>query len=546
MPRLLPVALLAALVAAPVLSGCLNAPASSVTQANAPTPVMNATWYEKALAHDKEHDHKDVLQHMNASTSNFQLLGHDFLVTDALKGQPAFGYGCGGTATRADGKRFVVVNGFQNDLTFVLVDVTSATEPKKVGEFYAKGMGSYDADITPDGKYVVLAFDGILRQPGGAGIVRDDAARPDRSPASAGIIGDAPGLGFRSACGDMRFALPDLAFTNGIVLIDISDPTKPVYADWDPSPGVNLHSVSTASVDNVTWVTGSELCLCHQASYWIFDQVMETPLGAKLVRMSTFTMPPATVTKDGNVAAPLVNGHTDVSISKHPLDHKTYAYLAAWEGGVITLDMTVPQAPVLTGMWLPPAAGPTADLQASGGLPDSGPCYHNAVHEVLAAETAWDGKHYIFAGQECPMKTDTKTPGGQVFVIDNTDPSTPKMVGEWHLPEDTGVWTTEYQASPHYLALVNRTLFISDYHAGIWAADVSNATSLKAPPSIGVFLPAIPPQVMPKKNDTLPFDEQVDAFPDGTLVLNEDTTGLYIVKFDATNPAPAAAPYKYS
>jgi hypothetical protein len=61
-----------------------------------------------------------------------------------------------------------------------------------------------------------------------------------------------------------------------------------------------------------------------------------------------------------------------------------------------------------------------------------------------------------------------------------------------------------------------------------------------------VYLPAIPPSVPPKKNDTLPFDEQVDVFPDGTIVINEDTTGLYAVRFDATNPAPPAAPFKYS
>ncbi len=527
MPRPFLVTVLLALAAAPVLAGCLTSNGPSATTAStAAAPAMNETWYAKALAHEKDHDHKDVFQHMNASTPNFQLLGHDFLLTEAYKGAPAFGYGCGGTATRADGHRYVVVNGFQNDLTFVLVDVTNATEPKKVGEFYAQGLGSYDADITPDGKYVVLAFDGILRQPGGSGIIAQ------------------PALGFRSACVDERFALPDLAFTNGIVLVDISNPEKPAYSDWDPSPGFNLHSVSTASVDNVTWVTGSELGFTHDTSYWVFDQIVDTPLGPKLARMSTFTMPP--VTMGDGVAIPLTNGHTDVFIAKHPLDKKTYAYLAAWEGGVITLDMSVAQAPVMVGMWTPPAASPTADLPTGGGFLDSGPCYHNAVHEVLAAPEAWDGHHYIFAGQECPMKTDTKTPGGQVFVIDNTDPSKPKTVGEWHLPEDTGVWTVEYQASPHYLALSNRTLFVSDYHAGVWAADVSNATLLKSPPSIGVYLPAMVPQVPPKKNDTLPFDEQVDVFPDGTLVINEDTTGLYVVRFDATNPAPAAPPFKYS
>jgi hypothetical protein len=520
-----------ALALAPALAGCLgNNDATPTPPVANTTAAMNATWFLGALNHDKDHDHHDIVAHQNLSTPNFKLIGHDFLLTDAYQGKPAFGYGCGGIATRADGHRFVVVNGFQNDLTFVLVDVTDPSAPQKVGEFYAKDLGSYDADITPDGKYVVLAFDGLYRIPGsGPGLAT-------------------PRIGFRSACGDQTMALPDVAVTNGIVLIDIHDPAKPTYADFDPSPGFNLHSVSTASVDNVTWIVGSELGIAHGASYFVFDNIQDTPLGPKLVRIANFDSPPAT--KGEGTSVGITNGHTDVVMAKHPVTKKTLAYVADWEGGVLTLDFTVPQAPVLIGMWTPPGSDPTSDLTNAppNGFFDSGPCYHNAVHEVLPAEDAWDGKHIIFAGQECPMKVDLKTPGGQVFVIDDTDPAAPKTIGEWHLPGDTGVWTVEYQASPHYLALHNRTLFISDYHAGVWAADVSTAELLKSPPSIGVYLPAMTPlfaPANPDKNFGSPMDEQVDVFPDGTIVINEDTTGLYVVQFDESNPAPPAPGYKY-
>jgi len=526
---------IALLVAAPaVLAGCLGAPAGSVQTVSTPSAGLPQDWYAKALEHDEGHDHHDIAQHQNVSTPNFHVLGHDPLLTDHYGGKPAYGYGCGGWAQRADGRVLDVVNAFQNDLTFALVDVTDPAHPQKVGEFYAKGMGSYDADITPDGKYVVLAFDQQTRTP------------------VASL--DLPEVGFRSLCADKattRFALPEEAvLAPGIVLIDVSDPAHPQFADWDPMPERNLHSVSTARVDNVTWVIGSELggpprppgspvsTSVHALGYFAFDQIEDTPLGAKLVRMSTYFTPPASMGPDGNATVPVRNGHTDVAVMKHPKDGKTYAYVADWEGGVLVLDMSDPQMPQLVAQWTPPhpfGVNPNGD----------GPCYHSAVHEVLPAPTLWDGHHYLFAGQECPMKTDTKTPGGQVFVLDDTDVASLKMVGEWHLPEDTGVWTVEYQASPHYLALVNRTLFISDYHAGIWAADVSNASLLKSPPSIGVFLPAIPGPVMPEKTDTLPFDEQVDALPDGTLVVNEDTTGLYTLRFDASDPAPPAPPFPY-
>jgi hypothetical protein len=513
-------------VAVLAFAGCVSQNAAVSPQSTAAATALPANWFEKALEHGQGHDHKDILQHQNASTPNFELLGHDPLLTQHYNGAPAFGYGCGGAATSAQGRKLVVVSAFENDLAFVLVDVTDPAHPQKVGEFYSKGMASYDADITPDGKYVSIAMNALLRQPG--------ADQP---------AVEVPRLEFRSACATQELAMPDLAFHEGIVLIDISNPMKPTYADWDFTPGLNLHSVSSARIDNVTWVMGSELGLSHQSSYFVFDQIMDTPLGAKLVRMSTFDSPPVAIGDSPTV--PIFNGHTDVVMQKHPLDHKTYAYIADWEGGVLTLDMSVPQVPVLVSSWTPPGGSPTSDLQVQGSFLDAGPCYHNAIHEVLPAPTAWDGKFYLFAGQECPMKVDSKAPGGQVFVLDATDPKNVHMVGEWHLPEDTGKWTVEYQASPHYLSLVNRTLFVSDYHAGLWAADVSTPEALKSPPSIGVYLPSIPPPVAPKKNDTIPFDEQVDVFPDGTIVLNEDTTGLYVLRFDATHPAPPAAPFDY-
>ena len=520
-----------------VIPGCLSP--ATVQTASTPAATLAKDWYLPALVHDEGHDHKDIAQHQNLSTPNFHVLGHNPLLTEKYGGKPAPGYGCGGWAQRADGRVLDVVSAFHNDLAFVLVDATDPSNPTKVGEFYAKGLSTYDADITPDGKYVVLAF--------------DQAARP---PAPAAP--QAPVLGFRGMCADnadLPLAIPDSAVvTQGIVLVDIADPAHPVVADWDPLPGRNLHSVSTARVDNVTWVVGSVLggvpkpgpagvipvsTGYHGLSYFAFDQIQSTPLGTKLMRAGTYDSPPATFGGDPQVTVPVRNGHTDVAIMKHPKSGALLAYLADWEGGVLVLDLAQPATPTLVAQWTPPHA---IGINPNG----DGPCYHTAIHEVLPAPALWDGHHYLFAGQECPGKTDTKTPGGQVFVLDDTDVASLKMVGEWHLPADTGIWTVEYQASPHYLALVNRTLFISDYHAGIWAADVSTPANLKSPPSVGVYIPAIASPQMPEKTYTLPFDEQVDALPGGWLAVNEDTTGFYVLHFDASDPAPAAAPFAYA
>jgi hypothetical protein len=512
--------ILAALAAAPVLAGCVESSYSA--RASLPAPAAAGNWYDAALAHDPGHDHKDLAQHLNASTPNFVKLGHDALLTDHYGGKPTGAYGCGDSTTRADGRRLSVVASFLDDMGFALVDVTDAAHPTKVGEFYSQGIGSWDAAITRDGRFVVLALDSLARVPG-------------RAAADAGHAS----VGFRDACGARILTPPDIAVTEGILMISVQDPAHPTYADWDPMPGYNTHSVSTAQIDGLQYVIGSMCNLAQEASYFAFDLVVDTPLGAKLVRVATFDSPPVAATTSPVV--PTFNGHVDAIMEKHPVDGHTYAYLADWNGGVIVLDMTAPVAPIMVAQWIPPKASLGGELTDLFG----GDCYPGAIHTVLVNDGLWEGKHVLFAGQECPIKHDTHTPGGSVFVLDVTNPLFTTQIGEWHLPADTGMWTVEYQASPHYVALVNRTLFVSDYHAGLWAVDVGPG-KLASPPSIGVYLPDSAPPTPPVRGSiAAPFDEQVDSFSDGTLVLNDDASGVYTLRFDATNPMPAAAPYPY-
>jgi hypothetical protein len=175
----------------------------------------------------------------------------------------------------------------------------------------------------------------------------------------------------------------------------------------------------------------------------------------------------------------------------------------------------------------------------TSGLTDSG-CYAYAVHDAFPMPELIDGKHYLLAQQECPFQGAAGKPAGQVFIIDNTLPVLPKLVGAWNLPISTGPWNVQYQASPHYLTVVDEVMFVTMYHAGLWAVDLSG--DLAAPPSIGVYMPDLAPPGN-AANSLKPSTLQVNALPDGSLALFEERSGVYVVRFNAADPAPPAPPF---
>lgn len=389
------------LLALPAFAGCVDGSLSATAAESAPEVVEDALWYELALPRDAGHDHFDVTQHQGASTPNFQLLGHDMLLTRDTSNRYVGSWGCGETGETRDGRRLAILDGFGRNAV-VIADVTDASAPFKVGEIVMDGVSAYDTTLSPDGRWAILGLGTLARLP------------------PIALAGAQPPMGARfvDACGEERaIAMPDLAASTGVMVFDLADPTNPTYADWAPTPAFNLHSVSAALVGGHNYVAASIVNLVHSAS-----------------------------------------------------------------------------------------------------------C---------------DGKHYLVAGQECPYLS-RKAPGGELFILDNTDPWKPTMVGRWNLPVDTSPWTVEYQASPHYVTVVGDTLFASMYHAGLWAIDISQGFA--SPPAVGVF---VPDKASPVNNNAgwpSPMSWQVDALKNGDIVLYEVRTGIYVLRFDATNPAPPAYP----
>ncbi|HLE48308.1 MAG TPA: hypothetical protein VI818_08435, partial [Candidatus Thermoplasmatota archaeon] len=484
-------------------------------------------WADLALVGGADHSHRDPKQHENRSTPNFETLGYNPLITDYY-GRTAGDHACGDTKEK-DGRRLSVTHSFGTDVAFVIADVTNPAEPKKIGELVMFNTQVYDLAISPDLRWVVLAT-----SPMDAGPSPPEGEQKTYAP-------DA--ILFRDACtGEERIVKgPEagLPYHSGNVLVDISNPRNPSVADFLMYPVLGAHSVTITDLKGRAIVLSSVPNAPSQASYYVFMEIRALPVGAKLVPLSVYQF------GSGNTGPVVTSGSMhDGLLAKHPVTGKFVAYLAYGGTGLVMLDVEDPANPKFLSRWnnwgSVGAAAPTSPF----------------IHEALPAADAWDGKHFTFIGEEC-VNHPAKTPTCLVFGLDTTDPTKPSFVGGWTLPVDVH-WAKGLEYSLHYLALQNRTLFVTAYHGGVWAVDVSTDEARATMPSIGAFLPS---KVSPKKFvtpprgvivrtlyggyalDNTPTVLDLNVLSDGTLVVFDMQSGLYTVRFDAANPAPSPNPW---
>jgi hypothetical protein len=466
------------------------------------------------------------------STPNFVELAHDPLGVKLYGNATAGEYFCGGLGTTAEGRKLAVINSFDTAVAFVVVDVTDPLHPVHLGDYLLDQVTTYDVDITPDAKHVVIAADSIG---GGNHAPTANGALPGLDAAAlAPRITIQPK--FRDACtGEVRAAGPEqsLPLYPGTILVSIADPKNPTFEDFAPAPVIGPHSVSTASIDNVTYVAASTTNLVHQASYFQFFQLEDLPTGGKLVPVSMVD-----AGQYGNPTA-TVNGHVDAEIAVHPVTKKPVVYLSDWDGGLIVLDFSVPQAPVMLGTW--------QDKGADGG----------ALHSTRNIPAVYNGRHYILAGQEF-VSHPSNRPSGWIYVLDDTDPANVKEVGRWTLPAETqDKWERSNNGggielfSTHYFRVINDTAFVAMYHGGLWAfkLNFTNPEMMKEPPSVGVFIPDKGPDKGrdPKSGyDFAPF--VLDVFPTGgdNLAVFDALSGVYSLRWDNDHPMPSPTPWPAS
>lgn len=515
-PRTVPLLLAAAILASGCLGALPDAGDAGATIAKEPIPD---DWARRALPIDDDHDHYEPTHHRNISTSNFELQGWNPLVTDHY-GRSAGGYLCG-AATDTGERQLAVVHSFDSEVAFVLVDVTDPANPEKVGEMVMPSTSSRDVDITPEGDHVIVAV--------------STPQTPDAPVTDAPTTSGEARMVWRTSCRDEPVPVPvpaDVApednapFPPGVLMVNVEDPSEPFVESHYTLPVLGAHSVYAGEADGEPIVIASVVNLAAAASNFYFFGITSTPAGDQLELYSTYADSPVAEN------APLINGHNDAVVQEHPITDTTYAYLANWHQGMVILDISDPRTPTVVGRWSDNPA-PNANLVSDG---------TGNIHEAVPLSTTWNGRHYTFVGQEI-LSHPSQTPTGWLHVLDTTDPSAPRKVADWTLPVDVE-WRENLQFSTHYIDIVNRTVFMANYHAGVWAIDASQVGERPLLPSIGAYVPS---KVSPEPPEDGSFNwtptiMNVNALPDGRLVVWDNTSGVYTLRFDEDRPAPPKAP----
>ncbi len=488
------------------LAGCAGSTSQDPNEA-APEPEVWAApdWAIHALANDPDHDHGNWTHHEGRTTPNFRTLGHDALVTDRAGGTSG-GYLCGEVAVDLEGRRIAVTQSHFDDVALVVADVTNATAPKMLAELVIDGFSTYDAAISDDARYALIAVSG-----GPATSLLDVPADP--IPVR---------LGWRNACGETFSPIVKILPTSSVILVDLADPTEPLIVDQALVPSSGVHSVSAATIDGTHYVAASSTGGVSAASNFVFFTIEEDEnLGPTLRYYGIYD---GINLQSQDMGYGVSNLHTDATLQKHPLTGQVLAYLASWDGGLIIVELVERGIVTWQGDWGARGITPSETFQ---------------IHSTTPLPELWGDRHITIIGEET-ITPRTGMPTGLVLVIDTTDPSDPVEVARWTLPTDLGGWDASLIYSPHYIDAIGQTVFVSMYHGGVWAFDAS-PEHWPYPPSVGVYIPSIHnPQAPPPRGgwavmSYAPVISEVVALEDGTMITFDSRGGIYTYRYDQSD-----------
>ncbi|MFO1533943.1 MAG: LVIVD repeat-containing protein, partial [Thermoplasmatota archaeon] len=157
---------------------------------------------------------------------------------------------------------------------------------------------------------------------------------------------------------------------------------------------------------------------------------------------------------------------------------------------------------------------------------DFGPAKYRAIHMCRAFPELTAGKQISVCEPEIGGAQDT----GYMTFLDTTDPAHPAKISWWTLPaQDPPLGVRDLDFSPHNFDVWDGKLVLAHYHAGVWVIDVHDQENLKAPKTVGFYMPAKPRADLP--DQVLQPDVWGVQQKDGYLYASDMATGLYILKY---------------
>jgi hypothetical protein len=540
------------------VAGCVGPSTSSSNGPSGPVPApsKDPAWAVKAifagedpLDNDRapQHDHTNRTLHKGLSTPNFQVLGHNGIVSGYFE-QPAGTYYCGDVSSGP--RQIAVVHSFQTDVAIEVLDVTNRSDVKVLGELVLPYVFTYDAAIFSDASYAVIAGNPDLasdKPPIAA--LREQAEKTGKVPFQPM---------WRTQCGTfaLKSNVDSIPYGYSAILVDLKDPTNPTVASFYEYPGGrNVHSISTAIIDGTHYVVTSGLMAIPCTLPGVtgnpvanpipcepqvprfgnllshFDFLTVTDLGGVRAQLTPYLVyTPTDQTHLDPSLLYLSNGHTDATLEKHPVTGQLIAYLADWDGGLHIIRLDGPQQATALADW----------GQAPGGDPTQ---MKGHIHSAYPVPGLRDGKHYVVVGQEVVGRPAGRS-SGQIDILDVTNPSVVIRGAKWTLPIDVQWPPSQGEMfSTHYPILVNDTLYVSLYHGGVWAADAGKKNWPDLP-SIGVFVPDADPAGGVFHGGPTPEVLEVLSLGDGNILVFDGTTGAYTVHFSGPDArVPPVAPW---
>lgn len=456
-----------------VASGCLGATPPPAHVASEVLPYL-----PDVFPTEVDHDHTDAALH--AERHNLELESvHACTPDGAMAGTP------GGFTDIAFANHYAFVG---NAHGFCVLDLTNPAAPRFVSQY--AGEHASDLEVSADGDYVFLATQ------------RNRVTDLTNDPTS-----------------------PTQDLPRGVSVVNVKDPAHPAFESYYPVPTNGVHTLTP-------YLYGDRQIVFVQTYDWVPPAELQ-PGGVPPPPVPTQNAPltqriEVTELKDvggkmtlerialWSLARPadneLVNWFPhDAFAQKHPITGKVYLYVAYWDAGLVTLDVTDPANPTLVSRY-----------------DDKAPSIYNQYHDVKAFPELIEGRHITVAGPEIPSGRES----GVVRIFDTTDPAKPVQLGTWRLPGNPGI-PGGFLYSPHVFTLHDGRIYIGHYHAGVWVIDVHTLALAAHPATLGFAFP---------RGDEMRKTWSPQAttwgayWHDGYVYATEESTGVHVLRFAGDTP----------